>query len=264
MLVHVSAASSEETLAFANTSAVDKRKIVASSLEWQNYMEMWCLRRLLQNVSDLQNRSKQNVSALQNHVFYPFVAGAKPWAPAFYGVCADSWRLYLVQENMMSNFVEPCQADLKLGFSTYDGFAAADDSWAARSYKRAKHVASDALTTSASKGVRLEGIRLFDARTNTTEKNAKGLMMSRSITDKLSAFLDSHKSVSNKNYLSNLVHRLSDMAQWWKSTGEALGVFCKFLCACLWYEGICFEPAQSLFSSACVGMRSMALAGCNL
>merc|ERR1719277_2665311 len=79
-----------------------ERHVVASAVEWRNYMEMWCLRRLLESPEYVNGTLKRQ---LLDHPLEPFVtAGDLAWAPQFYGVCrlddGHTNHFYIVLQNI--------------------------------------------------------------------------------------------------------------------------------------------------------------------
>jgi len=195
-----------------------ERHVNASAVEWRAYMEMWCLRRLLEQPDNESLSSVWEMQQLEEHPLMPFVTGgAMAWAPQFYGICRldDGHQLfYMVLDDLMHQFNKPCQMDVKLGYMTGEP----DYSW-----KHIRHQVVDMLTPSATHAARVVGYKAWDPVNNKfTEPASKHSASVVSLRTALTTFMDAVPDpllTFTLDALRPSKDMLIRMAAWWHDNG---------------------------------------------
>eukprot|EP00928_Gymnodinium_smaydae_P087337 TRINITY_DN7160_c0_g1_i1.p1 TRINITY_DN7160_c0_g1~~TRINITY_DN7160_c0_g1_i1.p1 ORF type:complete len:647 (-),score=63.82 TRINITY_DN7160_c0_g1_i1:51-1991(-) len=214
------------TMAFddAQIDNHDPAHIEASAVEFETYMEMWCLKRLA-------NLMPGDAELLREHPLWNFAVGVDPWAPSFFGVCklpgenANRPLLYLVMENMLAPFSKACELDLKLGFQTVEHEERPRHNSVLGKgrgiVKRAKLKFADRVSPSAMQGARMAGYKIFNPFQNVFEKpSSKWADPLTSLTDVFGKFLDDSGHVADTETMEIFRDRLLGMAAWWAESGE--------------------------------------------
>lgn len=129
--------------------------------------------------------------------------------------------LYIVQENVLSNYAKPCQLDMKLGFSTVEPQSLGVSASKMRKWtKYVKLSAIDKLTPSATDGARLAGLKVYnpfdDVDEKITGKGTGGLTSLPTIFDK---YFDSSGHAGDTATMQKFRERLLQMSSWWAGEG---------------------------------------------
>eukprot|EP00933_Yihiella_yeosuensis_P081306 TRINITY_DN948_c0_g1_i1.p1 TRINITY_DN948_c0_g1~~TRINITY_DN948_c0_g1_i1.p1 ORF type:complete len:587 (-),score=106.20 TRINITY_DN948_c0_g1_i1:454-2214(-) len=217
------------TKAFDNEEESKLVHIQAASLEYQAYMETWCLRRL----SKKEGLSAEVNAMLSTHVLRRFALGENPFAAEFYGSCrkacsgedgqpqeCEKPMIYLVMDNQLAPYQKPCQIDLKLGSYTVEpGLAKSLKLSDIR--KSLIHAAGDHISPTASQGVRLAGFKVHNPYTMTSEKMAsKMLSPLGGLEAVFDTFFDPSGHDGDVETMEALKDRTFEMATWWGKHGR--------------------------------------------
>eukprot|EP00933_Yihiella_yeosuensis_P081310 TRINITY_DN948_c0_g1_i6.p1 TRINITY_DN948_c0_g1~~TRINITY_DN948_c0_g1_i6.p1 ORF type:complete len:580 (-),score=94.82 TRINITY_DN948_c0_g1_i6:454-2193(-) len=212
------------TKAFDNEEESKDVHIQAASLEYQAYMEMWCLRRL----SKKQGLTAEVNTMLSTHVLRRFALGENPFAAEFFGSCRKACdgedcerpMIYLVMENQLAPYQKPCQIDLKLGSYTVEPGLANSGKFSDIK-KTFIHAAGDHISPSASQGVRLAGFKVHNPYTMTSEKMAsKMLSPLGGLEAVFDTFFDPSGHSGDVETMEALKDRTFEMATWWGKHGR--------------------------------------------
>ncbi|CAK0895158.1 unnamed protein product, partial [Prorocentrum cordatum] len=218
-----------------------QRHVDASAVEFRVYMEMWCLRRLLELPDNGSSRSVWEMQALEDHPLMPFVTGgALAWAPQFYGICRlddGHQRFYMVLQNLMGQFNKPCQMDVKLGYMTGEP----DYSW-----KHVRHQIADMFTPSASHAARVVGYQAWDpVKREFSKPSGKYTTALKSLDSAVDTFMDAVPDLL-LTYLLDVLTPSKDllisMAAWWHDHGvgvlDAIGMSVLLVFECAPQQGV--------------------------
>jgi len=179
------------------------KRNTASLVEWNFYMQTWCIRKLAEH------------KRLTSSVLDPFVVGDNPWAPHFYGLCqissetGDSTK-YTIMEDVKQKFKKPSELDIKLG-QTFEPVMAADLRDQFKQYFQA------AIASSA--GARLAGYRVWKPDEKKWKKGKDATLNLGTAFDKAFKYLLTQGGKWKKDWLEQLHEKASDLSEWWAETG---------------------------------------------
>lgn len=255
------------TYAFDDPETMDVavRHVEYAKVEYEVYMEMWCLNKLSKYTKD-GKPVEEIMQAVTDHPMRYFVKKGYAWAPTFYGVCkvtehedqstqedepveSDKKKkatpLYIVQENMLDGYEQACQVDLKLGFNTVEPIKPMESygdlftkTYWNKLIKNVNHNVINASTPSQAEGARLAGFKVFNPFTNSAEKMQSKLLGGfTSLQTVLDTFFDRSGHTRDAATMEKLRDKLLSIASWWADEGAmafravAMSVLMAYECA---------------------------------
>ncbi|CAK0891816.1 unnamed protein product [Prorocentrum cordatum] len=197
-------------LSEAFESNLKAKHIFRGKVELMSYMEMWCLTKLQ------RHPPSQDLAEVTQHKLSGFVDD-NAFAPSFFGLCkvgtGKQAKVYLVMENLMRDFMKPCNLDLKLGYQTAEPDEMKTMGW--MKSIGVKAMARD--ESSKTPGVRVAGWSIPDAFSGEVVKMGKMDTRPDDFIEK-SVSLPGHKW--DKALLRSFRERVHDMRAMWLSSGE--------------------------------------------
>jgi len=200
--------------------------------------------------SRMSELSEDLQATIASHSLRKFALGDDPWAPSFHGVCKveenGTTNLFLVMEDMLDKYQQPCQLDLKLGYATVEpdnlaSIVSDSTSWGdkiAKAWKKVRHEAGDAVTSTLQQGVRPAGYKIFNPFTQQSEKpSSKVAAATTPMHDVINTMFDISGHQDDLETLQIFKDRLLSMAGWWGAVGQdklrtvALSVLMAYECA---------------------------------
>jgi len=188
--------------------SVRRKDIHASQVEYHAIMEMWCIQRLSQH---------GNESQLQDYPLAPIASGPDAFGADIFGICrmgeGEHAGIFLVMENVLAHYHQPCQIDLKLGKTTIE-----PETGSLR--KRVLHSVIDRLTETKSLGVRQEGYRIWSPFDESVHKFNRGVArFSERMDESLEQFFGEPGHLWDEPLGRFFEDRAALLAEWWGRVG---------------------------------------------